>query len=71
MGALCDTKEPHLKHGYQISQCLLDYTLGGYVNEVEEIYNIPSIDEWTDISSQKEFCTTFEGLQLKESKCLG
>jgi hypothetical protein len=70
LGELWDTKEHHLKQGYQISQCLLEYTLGEYGREFEEIYNIPSIERWVDRSIQHEISTTFEGLQTEESKYL-
>jgi hypothetical protein len=51
-GSGCTFKEHHLTQGYQIYQCLLDYTLGEYGHQVEEIYNIPSTNKWVDKSSQ-------------------
>jgi len=40
-------------------------------HEVEEIYNIPSIDRWANRSSQQDFGATFEGIQRGASKDLG
>jgi hypothetical protein len=37
---------------HQISQCFLEYTLGEYGHQVEEIYNFPHTNIWVDKSSQ-------------------
>jgi hypothetical protein len=71
MGALWNTAEHHLRKGYHISQCLLEYTFGEDGHEVEEIYNTPSTDRWEKKSSQWDFGATFEGLQSKSSEDLG
>ena len=68
MGTLWDNKEHHLRHGHHIFQCLLDYTMGEYVHEVKDIYNIPSIDRWEDKSSHHNFGASFEELQSEASK---
>jgi hypothetical protein len=41
---------------------ILDYTLGEYGHQVQEIYNFPSTDRWVDKSSQQDTGSTFEGL---------
>jgi hypothetical protein len=68
MGALWDTKEHHLKQAYQISQYLLEYTLGEVGHEVEEIYSIQSTVRWVDKSSQQDLGVAFEGLQSEASR---
>jgi hypothetical protein len=45
--------------------------VGEYGHEVEDIYNIPSIDRWTDKNIQRDFSAAFEGLQSKASKDMG
>ena len=57
--------------GHNISQCILDYIVGEDGHEVEEIYNITSIDRWADRSSQHDFGATSEGLQPESSEDLG
>jgi len=70
LGALWDTKEHHFKQGHKISQCNLDYIVEEDRQNVEEIYNIPSIDRWADISIQHDFGTTSEDIQLEASEDL-
>lgn len=42
-----------------------------YGHKVEDMYNIPSTNEWVDRSSQHEFGETCEGIQPEAFEDLG
>jgi len=48
----------------------LEYTLGGYGQQIEDIYNFISINKWVDEISEDGIGSTFEGLQLEASNDL-
>jgi hypothetical protein len=47
-----------------------DYNLGEYGHQVEGIHIFPSANRWENRSSEHNIGSSFEGLQLEESKDL-
>ena len=45
--------------------------VGEYGQKVEDIYNVPSANRWSDRSSQQDFSASSQGIQPKASKDLG